>query len=52
MMVGLVQTIHEHTAWLGYHIEALSGPPEEVNKNMVAEGRMTLMREDKCACVK
>ena len=31
--------------WFDYHIEALSGPPEEIYKNMVGEDRMILMRE-------
>ena len=44
-MVGLVQTIHGHVTWLNYHIEALSGPPEEIDKNMVDEDRTIPMRE-------
>ena len=39
MMVGLLQTIHGHTTWLDYHIEAVSGPQEEIDKNMVDEDR-------------
>ena len=44
MMVGLVWTIHGHMTWLDYHIEALSGPPEEIDKNLVDGDRMILMR--------
>ena len=51
MMVGLVQTIHEHMTQLDYHIEPLSSPPEEVDKNMVDEDRMILMREKMNVCV-
>ena len=49
-MFGLVQTIHEHTTQLDYHIEALSGPPEEADKNMVDEDRVILMREEMNIC--
>ena len=45
MMVGLVWTVHGYTTWFDYDIEALSGPPEEIDKNMVDEDRMILMRE-------
>ena len=51
MMVGLVWTIDEHMAWLDYHIDALSSPPEEVDKNIVDEDRMILMREKMNMCV-
>ena len=45
MMVDLVQTVHGHITWLDYHIEAVSSPPEETDRNMVHEDRMILMRE-------
>ena len=45
MMVGLEQTIQGHATWFDYHIEALSGPPEEIDKNMVDKNGMILMRE-------
>ena len=51
MMVGLVWTVPEHMTWLDYHIEALSGPSEEVDKNKVDEDRMILMREKTNICV-
>ena len=50
-MVGLVQTVHGHMTWLNYHIEASSGPSEEIDKNMVDEDRMILMREDEHVCL-
>ena len=45
MMIGLVQTIHGHMTMFDYHIEALSSPPEEIDKNMVDEDRTIQMRE-------
>ena len=45
MMVGLVRTINGHMTWFDYHIEASSSPPEEIDKNMVDEDRLILMRE-------
>ena len=35
----------------GYQIEGLSGPPEEIGKNMVDEDRMITMREKINMCV-
>ena len=45
MMIGLVQTVHRHMRGFDYHREALSSPPEEVNKNTVNEDRTIQMRQ-------
>ena len=45
MMICAVQTIHEHMTGFDYHVEALSSPPEEIDKNMVDEDRTIQIRE-------